>query len=104
MIKHTRWIFTIPRQILIAMGDKNANTHTYIHIPIITASTMTDDTRANAEQNIGKHDLNKRRLSSMLSGHDVRHPGGGELGVLRVRKHPLNVEVHPLTAKSTPSK
>ena len=29
---------------------------------------------------------------------------GGELGVLRVREHPLNVEVHPLTAKSTPSK
>ena len=28
---------------------------------------------------------------------------GGELGVLRVREHPLNVEVHPLTAKSTPS-
>ena len=27
---------------------------------------------------------------------------GGELGVLRVREHPLNVEVHPLTAKSTP--
>ena len=60
MIKHTRWLFTIPRQILIAMGDKNANTHTYMHTPIITASTMTDDTRANAEQNIGKHDLNKR--------------------------------------------
>ena len=29
---------------------------------------------------------------------------GGELGVLRVREHPLNMEVHPLTAKSTPSK
>ena len=29
---------------------------------------------------------------------------GGELGVLRVREHPLNVEVPPLTAKSTPSK
>ena len=29
---------------------------------------------------------------------------GGELRVLRVREHPLNVEVHPLTAKSTPSK
>ena len=29
---------------------------------------------------------------------------GGKLGVLRVREHPLNMEVHPLTAKSTPSK
>ena len=29
---------------------------------------------------------------------------GGELGVLRVREHPLNMEVHSLTAKSTPSK
>ena len=29
---------------------------------------------------------------------------GGELGVLRVREHPLNVEVHPLIVKSTPSK
>ena len=29
---------------------------------------------------------------------------GGELGVLRVLEHPLNMEVHPLTAKSTPSK
>ena len=29
---------------------------------------------------------------------------GGELGVSRVREHPLNMEVHPLTAKSTPSK
>ena len=28
---------------------------------------------------------------------------GGELGVLRVREHPLNMEAHPLTAKSTPS-
>ena len=28
----------------------------------------------------------------------------GELGVLRVREHPLNMEVHPFTAKSTPSK
>ena len=27
---------------------------------------------------------------------------GGELGVLRVREHLLNVEVHLLTAKSTP--
>ena len=27
---------------------------------------------------------------------------GGELGVLRVREHPLNLEMHPLTAKSTP--
>ena len=27
---------------------------------------------------------------------------GGELGVLRVREHPLNMEVHALTAKSTP--
>ena len=29
---------------------------------------------------------------------------GGELGVLRVRKHPLSMQVHPLTTKSTPSK
>ena len=29
---------------------------------------------------------------------------GGELRVLRVREHPLNVEVHRLTAKSIPSK
>ena len=29
---------------------------------------------------------------------------GGELGVLRVREHPLNVEVHPLTTKSNLSK
>ena len=29
---------------------------------------------------------------------------GGELGVLRVREHPLSLQVHPLTAKSTPSK
>ena len=29
---------------------------------------------------------------------------GGELGVLRVREHPLSAQVHPLTAKSTPSK
>ena len=29
---------------------------------------------------------------------------GGELGVLRVREHPLNMEVHPLTAKRTLSK
>ena len=29
---------------------------------------------------------------------------GGELGVLGVREHPLNMEVHPLTVKSTPSK
>ena len=29
---------------------------------------------------------------------------GGELGVLRVREHPLNMKLHPLTAKSTPSK
>ena len=29
---------------------------------------------------------------------------GGELRVLRVREHPLNVEEHPLTAKSTLSK
>ena len=27
---------------------------------------------------------------------------GGELGVLRVREHPLNKKVHPLTTKSTP--
>ena len=27
---------------------------------------------------------------------------GGELRVLRVREHPLNMKVHPLTAKSTP--
>ena len=29
---------------------------------------------------------------------------GGELGVLRVREHPLSEQVHPLTAKSTLSK
>ena len=29
---------------------------------------------------------------------------GGELGVLRVREHPLSKQVHPLIAKSTPSK
>ena len=29
---------------------------------------------------------------------------GGELGVLRVREHPLSAQVHPLTAKSTLSK
>ena len=29
---------------------------------------------------------------------------GGELGVLRVRKHPLSAQVHPLTAKNTLSK
>ena len=29
---------------------------------------------------------------------------GGELGVLRVREHPLSMKVHPLTTKSTPSK
>ena len=42
--------------------------------------------------------LNER---NMVDGATAR---GGELGVLRVREHPLNVEVHPLTAKSTPSK
>ena len=31
-------------------------------------------------------------------------PRGGELWVLRVREHPLSMQVHPLTAKSTPSK
>ena len=34
---------------------------------------------------------------------DVVFSRGGELGVLRVREHPLN-KVHPLIAKSTPSK
>ena len=29
---------------------------------------------------------------------------GGELGVLRVREHPLSEKVHPLIAKSTLSK
>ena len=29
---------------------------------------------------------------------------GGELGVLRVREHPLRTQVHPLIAKSTRSK
>ena len=29
---------------------------------------------------------------------------GGELGVLRVRKHPLSIQVHPLIAKITPLK
>ena len=29
---------------------------------------------------------------------------GGELGVLRVREHPLSKQVHPLIAKSSPSK
>ena len=29
--------------------------------------------------------------------------GGGELGVFRVREHPLSAQVHPLTARSTPS-
>ena len=29
---------------------------------------------------------------------------GGELGVLRVREHPLSIQVHPFTTKSTPSK
>ena len=29
---------------------------------------------------------------------------GRELGVLRVREHPLSAQVHPLTAKSTLSK
>ena len=29
---------------------------------------------------------------------------GGELGVLRVREHPLSAQVHPLTAKSTVEK
>ena len=29
---------------------------------------------------------------------------GGELGVLRVREHPLRTQVHPLIAKSTLSK
>ena len=27
---------------------------------------------------------------------------GGELGTLRVREHPLSMQVHPLTDKSTP--
>ena len=31
-------------------------------------------------------------------------PRGGELGVLRVREHPLREQVHPLIAKSTLSK
>ena len=35
------------------------------------------------------------------SGFTIR---GGELGVLRVRDHPLSMQVHPLTAKSTPWK
>ena len=30
--------------------------------------------------------------------------GAGELRVLRVREHPLSMQVHPLTAKGTPSK
>ena len=29
---------------------------------------------------------------------------GGELRVLRVREHPLSAQMHPLTAKSTPSR
>ena len=29
---------------------------------------------------------------------------GGELGVLRVREHLLSMQVHPLAAKSIPSK
>ena len=29
---------------------------------------------------------------------------GGELGVFRVLEHPVSTQVHPLIAKSTPSK
>ena len=36
--------------------------------------------------------------------HSCMTDRGGELGVLRVRKHPLSEKVHPLIAKSTLSK
>ena len=43
----------------------------------------------------------RSRLSKL---DDLLGAGTVPLRVLRVREHPLNVEVHPLTAKSTPSK
>ena len=42
---------------------------------------------------------------TIVQRKDILGPSrGGELGVLRVREHPLSAQVHPLTAKSTLSK
>ena len=49
----------------------------------------------------GRQNAELPKLSALFGTLTTR---GRELRVLRVREHPLNVEVHPLTAKSTPSK
>ena len=51
-----------------------------------------------ATREVKLHHCARPRRKTGVS-HETR---GGELGVLRVHEHPLNVEVHPLTAKSTP--
>ena len=43
-------------------------------------------------------------VSPCESAYLIASVRGGELRVLRVREHPLSMQVHPLTAKSTPSK
>ena len=48
--------------------------------------------------------LNNVHSDYMAYGISSIDPRGGELGVLRVREHPLSAQVHPLTAKSTLSK
>ena len=49
-------------------------------------------------------DLDLKLRTFDLSNTKLMCCRGGELGVLRVREHPLSIQVHPLTTQSTLSK
>ena len=53
----------------------------------------------------GKYSLSRTRRPKELYIFQLEVvTRGGELGILRVREHPLSTQVHPLIAKSNPSK